>query len=213
MRYCIVTMFDHAYAPLWTSLRAHRDAVCATCGVVCVYAPPPATASRPMSWYKLHAVAHALRGGCDAALWLDADASMNVPFVLPATAPLVAVRDVNGLNMGAFVATREALPLLRRVWHTTTSHHPWWEQAALRMHLQTNRSDRSLVRLVDGLVDYGAGWRERPLSHPAGCFSTRPRRVCMAQVAARLAATNTTRACVSPLRLPSSPVDERDLWL
>jgi len=94
---------------------------------------------RPPAWNKIPLLIDALTR-FDEALWFDADTiivdtSKDIPFP-KGDAVHAMVRHFSALsevpNSGVWYLTKEALPLLEKIWELEVFwNHGWWEQAAL----------------------------------------------------------------------------------
>ena len=132
---------------------------------------------RPLAWQKVYAIDTVLHmDDCSRLLWLDGDAIVMQPVNLPETTRNIALtKDHNGINTGVMIIknTEWSDRFFHRVANTTTfNNHPWWEQAAIRHFIQTERKIEKHIEYIPHEIYNSYNINKTPfIYHTAGCGS------------------------------------------
>lgn len=120
---------------------------------------PELSSSRPVSWWKVPALASCLDAGYSEALWVDADVVIVDPsedLDVPADAWQALVEHHTGdgdvPNCGVWFVRQPMREWLDKVWRSPEG--PWWEQSALHalMGYEDLRPARGVQRVRESVL-------------------------------------------------------------
>ena len=156
----------------------NKQQYCAKMGFQChIFEDSIVTENRPLAWQKVHAIDTVLAmGDCHRLFWLDGDAIIMQPVKLPETTCNIALtKDLNGINTGVMIIknTEWSDHFFHRVANTTAfDNHPWWEQAAIRHFIETERqTDKHIEYISQDIYNSYDIHRTPFIYHTAGCGS------------------------------------------